>query len=101
MSEERVAVSIEDHVAHARLTRAEKRNGVDLPMFEALVAAGESLADDRQVRAVVLSGDGKAFCAGLDWGAFLAMGADAGKRLLDRPAGSPSSAGCGPSCRSR
>jgi enoyl-CoA hydratase/carnithine racemase len=89
MSEERVAVSIEDHVAHARLTRAEKRNGVDLPMFEALVAAGESLADDRQVRAVVLSGDGKAFCAGLDWGAFLAMGADAGKRLLDRPAGSP------------
>ncbi|MBK6516416.1 MAG: crotonase/enoyl-CoA hydratase family protein [Polyangiaceae bacterium] len=81
---ERVAVSIEDHVAHVRLTRPDKRNGLDLPMFEGLIATGERLAADRSVRAVVLSGEGKAFCAGLDWGAFLAMGAEAGQRLLAR-----------------
>lgn len=81
---ERVLIHHEDHVAHVRLSRADKRNGLDLPMFEALVGAGEQLAKDPKVRAVVLSGEGKAFCAGLDWAAFMAMGAEAGQRLLAR-----------------
>src|SRR5690349_20932544 len=42
-------------------------------MFQAIIAAGEQLAADRTVRAVVLSGDGKAFCAGLDTSLFAAM----------------------------
>lgn len=81
---ERVVVTIEGHVAHVRLNRPDKRNGLDLPMFEAVIAAGEALSLDRSVRAVVLSGEGKAFCAGLDWGAFLAMGAEVGQQLLAR-----------------
>ena len=90
MSEPRVVVTVEDHVAHVRLHRPDKRNGLDLPMFEALVEAGEGLAADPRVRSVVLSGDGPAFCAGLDWMAFLAMGPDASARLMARdPAGSP------------
>ena len=80
----RVVTTVEDHVAEVRLNRADKRNGLDLPMFEALVAAGEAVARDRRVRAVVLSGEGKAFCAGLDWGAFLQLGAAAGPTLLAR-----------------
>ncbi|MFO0549054.1 MAG: crotonase/enoyl-CoA hydratase family protein [Polyangiaceae bacterium] len=80
----RVLVTQEDHVAHVRLNRPDKRNGLDLEMFEGLVAAGERLAADKSVRAVVLSGEGKSFCAGLDWGAFLSMGAEAGQKLLDR-----------------
>ena len=89
MSEERVLLSIDDHVAHVRLNRPEKRNGLDLAMFEALIATGEKVAADQRVRAVVLSGEGKAFCAGLDWMAFLSMGPEAGARLLARDARSP------------
>ena len=89
-SQDRVVVSIEDHVAHVRLNRADKRNGLDLPMFEALIAAGERMIADRSVRSVVLSGEGKAFCAGLDWMAFLSMGGEAGQKLLARdPSRSP------------
>jgi enoyl-CoA hydratase/carnithine racemase len=87
---ERIRVSIDDHVAHVRFHRPEKRNGLDLPMFEQLIAAGERIAGERSVRAVVLSGEGKAFCAGLDWLAFMAMGAEVGARLLARdPTRSP------------
>jgi enoyl-CoA hydratase/carnithine racemase len=42
-------------------------------MFEALVATGERLKTEAGVRAVVLSGDGRAFCAGLDSGNFQQM----------------------------
>jgi len=87
---ERVLVTVSDHVAHVRLNRPDKRNGLDLAMFDALLAAGERVGAERGVRAVVLSGEGKAFCAGLDWGAFLASGPEGGRKLLGRdPAKSP------------
>ena len=86
----RVLTSTEGSVAHVRLNRPEKRNGLDLAMFEALIETGERLAADSSVRAVVLSGEGKSFCAGLDWMAFLAMDQEAGAKLLARdPAESP------------
>jgi enoyl-CoA hydratase/carnithine racemase len=84
---ERVIVTVDAGVAHVRMNRPDKRNGLDLPMFEGLVAAGERLMKDGRVRAVVLSGEGKAFCAGLDVAAFFSMGAEAGQRLLDRAGG--------------
>jgi enoyl-CoA hydratase/carnithine racemase len=89
MSEERIVVTLESGVAHVELAREDKRNGLDLAMFEALVHTGERLRANRAVRAIVLSGRGKSFCAGLDWGAFLAMGAEAGQRLLARTPESP------------
>lgn len=89
MSSDRVLVSVDQHVAHVRLNRPEKRNGIDLPMFEALAAAGDRLAREPGVRAVVLSGNGPVFCAGLDWGAFLALGVEASSRLLERAVGRP------------
>ncbi|HSQ01298.1 MAG TPA: crotonase/enoyl-CoA hydratase family protein [Candidatus Dormibacteraeota bacterium] len=84
---ERVQVTIEDGVADVRLNRPEKLNALDRPMFEALVAAGQRLSADRSVRSVVLSGEGRAFCAGLDFASFMAMageGSDPGASLLDR-----------------
>src|SRR3954465_15036419 len=42
-------------------------------MFEALVETGKALIDRDDVGAVVLSGAGRAFCAGLDLGSFAAM----------------------------
>jgi enoyl-CoA hydratase/carnithine racemase len=66
MSEDRVAVTLADGIADVRLTRAAKRNALDLAMFDALIAAGEQVKVMPGVRAVVLSGEGPSFCAGLD-----------------------------------
>ena len=63
---DRVTVTIEDHVAHVLLDRADKMNALDDAMFEAIVGAGHHLHTERGVRAVVLSGAGRSFCAGLD-----------------------------------
>lgn len=63
---DRVTVTIANHVAHVLLDRADKMNALDDAMFEAIVAAGHHLHDERGVRAVVLSGAGRSFCAGLD-----------------------------------
>src|SRR5499427_1676443 len=71
--EERVSISITDGVADVRMVRADKMNARDAAMFEALVAATERLSGEKGVRAVVLSGEGRAFCAGLDMGRFAAM----------------------------
>jgi enoyl-CoA hydratase/carnithine racemase len=71
--EQRVAVSISEGVADVRLVRADKMNALDALMFEALVATSEQLAQEKGLRAVVLSGEGRAFCAGLDMGRFAAM----------------------------
>lgn len=88
MSEARVIVEREGAVARVAMNRPEKRNGLDLAMFEGLVEAGRRLAGDPTVRAVVLYGEGKAFCAGLDFAAFMAS-PDVGPRLLARPDESP------------
>ena len=63
---DRVKVSVEGGVAEVRLNRPDKMNALDGAMYEALIEAGDRLKDDRAVRAVVLSGEGEAFCAGLD-----------------------------------
>ncbi len=64
---------LENGVADVRLNRPDKLNALDPPMFEALAEAGRQLADDRTLRAVVLSGEGRAFCAGLDVASFMNM----------------------------
>ncbi len=80
---DRVLVSISDGIADVRFNRADKRNALDGDMFLAIAEAGERLKTEPGVRAVVLSGEGPSFCAGLDFSAFQAMaGADA---ELERP----------------
>jgi len=71
---DRVRIEIEGGVADVRLNRPEKLNALDLAMFEALVDAARALGGDPALRAVVLSGEGRAFCAGLDFASFQAMG---------------------------
>lgn len=66
---DRVAIDMgEDGVAHVRLIRADKMNALDPAMFRAIIEAGQALHDARGLRVVVLSGEGRAFCAGLDMG---------------------------------
>jgi enoyl-CoA hydratase/carnithine racemase len=71
--DERVTISMQDGVADVRLNRPDKLNALDLAMFDGLVAAAEKLAGEPGLRVVVLSGEGRAFCAGLDLGSFAAM----------------------------
>ena len=71
--EKRVEVTISGGIADVRLVRADKMNALDAAMFEALVATSTRLAEEKGLRAVVLSGEGRAFCAGLDMGRFAAM----------------------------
>ncbi|MBI5087632.1 MAG: crotonase/enoyl-CoA hydratase family protein [Actinobacteria bacterium] len=77
-ADDRVQISIEDGVADVRMVRTDKRNALDGAMFNALAAAGERLKTEPGVRAVVLSGDGPSFCAGLDFGSFQQMSSGPG-----------------------
>jgi enoyl-CoA hydratase/carnithine racemase len=68
--EERIKVEMNQGVADVRLVRVDKMNALDDSMFTALVETGERLKTEKGVRAVVISGEGRAFCAGLDMGNF-------------------------------
>ncbi len=93
MQEELVTVEIKDGVADVRLNRPEKYNALSQPMFRAIIETGERLRDEKSLRAVVLSGNGRGFCAGLDMDSFSKMGdsdnsamgskADTPRSLLD------------------
>ena len=80
---DRVLVNVTDGVADVRLNRPEKLNALDSAMFKALADAGESLKERSDVRAVVLSGEGRSFCAGLDFSLFQAMGSSPDKNETD------------------
>jgi enoyl-CoA hydratase/carnithine racemase len=81
---DRVLISIADGVADVKFNRADKRNALDGAMFVAIAEAGERLKTEPGLRAVVLSGDGASFCAGLDFSSFQAMAGD-DQPSTDRP----------------
>jgi enoyl-CoA hydratase/carnithine racemase len=63
---DRVRIDQKGNVATVVLTRADKHNGMDFPMLEAVGAAAKKLKGSRTLRAVILRGDGPSFCSGLD-----------------------------------
>lgn len=71
--DELVTVAVENGVADVRLNRTDKYNALSPDMFKAIIDTGEALAERRDVRVVVLSGNGRGFCAGLDMGSFQGM----------------------------
>jgi enoyl-CoA hydratase/carnithine racemase len=71
---DRVLLTIDDGVAEVRLNRADKLNALDPAMFNALIEAIDRLHGEPAVRAVVLSGEGRGFCAGLDMASMAAAG---------------------------
>ena len=70
---DRVVCTITDRVADVRLNRPDKLNALDDEMFDALTSTILMLRTRDDVSAVVLSGNGRAFCAGLDLGSIKAM----------------------------
>ncbi|MDX1516845.1 MAG: crotonase/enoyl-CoA hydratase family protein [Woeseiaceae bacterium] len=65
-----VDVTVTNRVAEVRLNRPDKRNALNIELFDALGRVGRQLADNPAVRAVVLAGNGEHFCAGIDTGLF-------------------------------
>ena len=87
MTEQRVTVAFDAGVADVRLNRPDKLNALDPAMFEGIERALAELRALPGLRAVVLSGEGRGFCAGLDMASMTSGGASAGKTLTDRTHG--------------
>lgn len=85
---DRVAIELSDNgVASVRLSRPDKMNALDPAMFEAIAETGSELAAMSGLRAVVLSGEGRAFCAGLDVSGFSQPTGSGAKTLTERTHG--------------
>ncbi|MGI8752737.1 MAG: crotonase/enoyl-CoA hydratase family protein [Acidimicrobiales bacterium] len=80
---DRVVCNVDNGVADVRLNRPDKLNALDPEMFLALGRAGDTLGADPTVRAVVISGEGRGFCAGLDLATFAAMASGGAGALPD------------------
>lgn len=82
-----VRVEVDDHVATVTLNRPEKLNAVSQDVFLGLYEAGRAIEDDADVRAVLIRGEGRAFCAGLDLASIGAIGgrADGPGDASERP----------------
>lgn len=88
MANDRVTLTLDDDgVAQVRLARPDKLNALDPAMFDAIVAMGESLRTMKGLRAVVLAGEGRAFCAGLDLSSMAAGGSNPSAKLAERTHG--------------
>jgi phage tail sheath protein FI/enoyl-CoA hydratase/carnithine racemase len=74
---DRVIIHLDNEgVADVRLNRADKMNALDSAMIEGILAAQDQLRAEPRLRAVVLHGEGRAFCAGLDISRFRSMGTE-------------------------
>lgn len=80
-----ITTTIQDGIGHVRLARPDKLNALTLDMLDDLVAAAHGLRADRRLRAVVISGEGDSFCAGLDFGSAMKKPSGIATRFLPRP----------------
>jgi len=83
---DRVTITIAGQIADVRLARADKMNAIDPAMFAGIGAAIDSLAGRQDVCCVVLSGEGRGFCAGLDMASMAAGGSGTGRERNDQGA---------------
>lgn len=63
---ETLELQVDDFTLHIRLNRPDVRNAMSLQMTEELMAVFTAIQDSREIRAVVLRGNGGHFCAGGD-----------------------------------
>ena len=100
-----VTCNVVDGIAQVRLARPEKLNALTLDTLEELVATAHRLRRDRTLRAVVIAGEGDAFCAGLDFAAVLKDRAQIARAFVPRPGAAPTRSrrpagpGAGSRCR--
>ena len=81
---DRVTITVIDQIADVRFNRADKMNALDPEQFRAIGAAIDELHGRDDVRCVVLSGEGRAFCAGLDMASMAGGGSGTGRERNDQ-----------------
>ncbi len=82
---ELVTCTVADGIAHVRLDRPDKLNALTLQTLDELVATARRLRADRTLRAVVISGEGASFCAGLDFGTVMKQPGGIARAFVPRP----------------
>lgn len=83
----RITCSISDGIADVRLDRPDKLNALSLDMLGELRATARTLGRTPGLRAVVVSGNGRSFCAGLDLGAAARNPAAVARAFVPTPRG--------------
>ncbi|WP_206485703.1 crotonase/enoyl-CoA hydratase family protein [Thalassotalea sp. G2M2-11] len=61
-----ITVTLNQQIANVELARPEKHNAINMTLFKELIHLAKSLRKDRQLRAVIISGQGEDFCSGID-----------------------------------
>jgi enoyl-CoA hydratase len=67
-------LSIENHIAHVRFNRPERANALNQLAWDEVQQVFETLDEDENVRVIVLSGEGKHFCSGIDLELLMSIG---------------------------
>ncbi|MFC8798208.1 crotonase/enoyl-CoA hydratase family protein [Promicromonospora sp. NPDC057138] len=83
----RITCSLSDGIADVRLDRPDKLNALSLDMLRELRATARRLRREPGLRAVVISGNGRSFCAGLDLGAAARDPAAVARAFVPTPRG--------------
>lgn len=68
--DDRVVVTVEDGLATVTLDRPDKLNAIDIETYRALMGLADEFEERDDVRAIVLTGNGRAFSSGADLTAF-------------------------------
>jgi enoyl-CoA hydratase/carnithine racemase len=80
-----ITCTVDEGLAHVWLDRPDKLNGLTLEMLAELVATSRRLAKDRTLRAVVLTGAGESFSAGLDFATAMRSPARVARSFVPSP----------------
>lgn len=80
-----VRCDVSGGIAQVRLDRPDKLNALTLPILEEMVATAQELRRDKSLRAVIIAGEGDAFCAGLDFATVMKDPASIAKAFVPRP----------------
>ncbi len=87
---ELVTLEVKDTIGFVKLNRPEKYNALSIEMFQKIIEVGETVMQDKSIRVVVLHGEGKGFCAGLDFANFQRMAdKERGVNLFERAENTP------------
>ncbi len=80
-----VTCTVDGGIAQVQLSRPDKLNALTLDVLDQLVSTAHDLRRDKTLRAVVLAGEGDAFCAGLDFATVLREPARVARAFTPRP----------------
>ncbi len=86
-NQERVTLTVDNHVGIVKFNRPDKMNALDSEQLKAIIQVGKEIESNPEIRVVVLAGEGRAFCAGIDVQAAFASASNGVNALTPRTHG--------------